>query len=331
MKKYAVILPLGLLLWASCEQNSVSDSIHPENQVVEVTFNLTLRQDVAEFRSTRGLPGGLPDEPISKNNEDAGGAEEEEGEETQPTVTLSYVDYAIYDAEGTYIRHERKEISVKPDGSASFSLQEAFTAGVYKICFLAHNVEGAQFSEEDNLVTFPTVSDTFWGNDEFEIDASLTNQEIPVSIRRAIAGVEFRPTDHVPEQIHHFNIESSGLYNTINLLDGIASDATTELNYSYIFKEEDREKLVSQTFYTFVPEKLPESDAACIDAVTISALTEEDGIERTRTIADIPIYRNKITRYTGTLYTPSIVDGELTVEIETEWDGYIDKELDSEE
>lgn len=80
-----------------------------------------------------------------------------------------------------------------------------------------------------------------------------------------------------------------------------------------------------------MPEKLPESDAACIDAVTISALTEEDGIERTRTITEIPIYRNKITRYTGTLYTPSIVDGELTVEIETEWDGYIDKELDSEE
>lgn len=331
MKKYAVILPLGLLLWASCEQDSVSNGTNPENQVVEVKFNLTLRQDVADFRSTRGLPDGLPDDPVSKN--DGEESDTDAGEEAQPTVTLSYVDYAIYDAEGTYIRHARKEIHVAPDGSASFSLQEAFTSGIYKVSFLAHNVEGAQFSEENNWVTFPTISDTFWGNDEIEIDASQTNQSFSVSIRRAIAGVEFCPTDQVPEQIHHFNIESSGLYNTINLLDGTVSDATTELDYSYIFKEEDRNPgtRVSQTFYTFVPEKGAEAESALIDAVTISALTEKDGIERTRTITEVPIYRNKITRYTGTLYTPSIVDGELTIEIETEWEGYVDKELDSEE
>ena len=303
MKKYAVILPLGLLLWASCEQDSVSNGTNPENQVVEVKFNLTLRQDVADFRSTRGLPDGLPDDPVSKN--DGEESDTDAGEEAQPTVTLSYVDY----------------------------LQEAFTSGIYKVSFLAHNVEGAQFSEENNWVTFPTISDTFWGNDEIEIDASQTNQSFSVSIRRAIAGVEFCPTDQVPEQIHHFNIESSGLYNTINLLDGTASDATTELDYSYIFKEEDRNPgtRVSQTFYTFVPEKGAEAESALIDAVTISALTEKDGIERTRTITEVPIYRNKITRYTGTLYTPSIVDGELTIEIETEWEGYVDKELDSEE
>ena len=80
-----------------------------------------------------------------------------------------------------------------------------------------------------------------------------------------------------------------------------------------------------------MPEKGAEAESALIDAVTISALTEKDGIERTRTITEVPIYRNKITRYTGTLYTPSIVDGELTIEIETEWEGYVDKELDSEE
>ena len=87
MKKYAVILPLGLLLWASCEQDSVSNGTNPENQVVEVKFNLTLRQDVADFRSTRGLPDGLPDDPVSKN--DGEESDTDAGEEAQPTVTLS--------------------------------------------------------------------------------------------------------------------------------------------------------------------------------------------------------------------------------------------------
>ena len=328
MRKHVAILSLGLLLWTSCEQDSFTETNLEEQEVI-VQFNVSLRQEISPFRTTRAIPGNAPEEPTPQKSETT----EEPGsgtEVTQPTTTLTFVDYAVYDAEGTYLRHARKEINVGPDGSAQFSLQESFTAGIYKISFLAHSVEDAQFSEETNVVTFPKINDTFWGNEEFEIEAGETNQSFSFSIQRAIAGVEFLPSDEVPEQVHHFNIETSCLYNTINLLDGTTSDATIPLNYSYIFTAEDRNPgtLVSQIFYTFVPEKDESAESSFIDAITLSALTEEEEIERTRILTNVPIYQNKITRYTGTLYTARIVDGEFSVNIDSEWDGYIDEVLE---
>lgn len=332
MKKNAVFLLFVLLFGASCQQESPNNESDSVVQEVVVQFNLALRQEITSFQ-TRAIPGNVPDEPTDQND---GDETDDEGELVQPATTLNYVDYAIYDSEGDFIRYARKDINVTPDGTAQFTLQETFTAGVYTVCFLAHSVEDAGFTQVDNWVTFPEVNDTFWGSDEIEIDATETNQSFNISIQRVIAGVEFNPTDPVPESVHHFDIETSFVYNTINLWDGtVAADKTIELEYSYQFTEADREEdaRVGHIFYTFVPENAVSDDAesALIDDVTISALTEEDRIVRTRIITDVPIYRNKITRYTGTLYTAKLVDTEFIIDIESGWDGYENEILPDEE
>lgn len=331
MKKYAALLICSLFAGTSCQPESISDEVEPIGQTIQVSFQVALREEVTPFRQTRNIPEGLPSDPVaSQAEEDEGNT----GETTQPTTTLSWVEYALYSTDGELIRHIREEITLTPDGTASFSLEDKLTPGTYKACFLAHSVEDATFSEEDNLMTFPEIQDTFWGADEFEINAGEADASVPVTLTRAIAGIEFSPTDDVPAEVHHFHIETSGLYNTINLLDGTSSSASIEIPYTYTFTPEDKEegKRVRQMIYSFVPAPEEEAESALIRTITLKAMQEDEELTpdpvRERTITNAPIYRNKITRYTGTLYTGGETLTDFILDLDTEWGETIEHPLD---
>ena len=63
--------------------------------------------------------------------------------------------------------------------------------------------------------------------------------------------------------------------------------------------------------------------------MSIAAKEKEGLIIRQKQINNIPIYRNRITRYTGTLYTPNITDTQFTLTINKEWGEYVEKDLDT--
>ena len=144
MKKYAALLICSLFAGTSCQPESISDEVEPIGQTVQVSFQVALREEVTPFRQTRNMPEGLPSDPVaSQAEEDEGNT----GETTQPTTTLSWVEYALYSTDGELIRHIREEITLTPDGTASFSLEDKLTPGTYYACFMAHSVEDATFSE----------------------------------------------------------------------------------------------------------------------------------------------------------------------------------------
>ena len=66
-----------------------------------------------------------------------------------------------------------------------------------------------------------------------------------------------------------------------------------------------------------------------INEMSIAAKEKEGLIIRQKQINNIPIYRNRITRYTGTLYTPNITDTQFTLTINKEWGEYVEKDLDT--
>ena len=330
MKKFAAFFIVSLFIGTSCQSESISEKVEPIEQTVSISFKVALREEITPFRQTRNMPEGLPSDPIASQAEDN---EEDTGETTQPTTTLSWVEYALYSTDDELIRHIRQEITLPPDGSASFSLEDELTPGTYKVCFLAHSIEEATFSEENNLMTFPQIKDTFWGNDEIEINAGDTNASFPISLSRAIAGIEFSPTDGVPAEVHHFNVETSGLYNTINLLDGTSTTASIEIPYNYTFIPEDKEegKRIRHLIYTFVPIPEAEAESAFIHTITLKAMPEDDITYppvRERNITDAPIYRNKITRYTGTLYTAGEANTQFILDLNTDWEEAEEHQLD---
>ena len=324
MKKFLAFGSAALLLiCGGCQEESIVNE-PVSAQPVSVRFALTLREDIKPFLRTRNLPGGLPGEPSAAN----ASPDEEETPSTQPVSTLSYIEYAVYNNDtDELIEHRRYEVDGQ-DGS--LQVQDELTAGIYKVCFLAHGVTDATFAEESSLVTFPEVEDTFWGFQEIEVDATQTDQSFSVGLARAVAGIELVPTDAVPEQVDQFLIETSGRYHQIYLLDGKTPAVTEAFSLTVAFEAEDKlpDTRVKHFFYSFVPEAAPEAASAFLDAMILTSQSGSGEVQRQRTITQVPLYRNRITRYTGTLYTPSIVDGLFDLQIDTNWGEYVDQVLE---
>lgn len=331
MKKSAfTVLCAGLfILFTACSDDNAPSKPEAESQPVVVKFQLALRQEVSSFQKTKNIPGNLPGDPTTKGDPETKPGDTGEGNEetATPVSSISFIEYALYkNDDNSFIKHLRKEVTMSDDSSVSFNLQDQLKPGTYKVCFIAHGIKDASFDESSGIVTFPDVKDTFWGNDEIEISATQTEQTFPITLKRAIAGIEFYPADPVPTEVHNFQISSSGLYNTINILDGISGEDKKEIQYSYIFTADDygKDKRISHFLYTFVPN----TEQAQIGQMTLKAQEKSGNVVRQKSITAVPIYRNKITRYTGTLYTASITDGDFQIHINTGWDGYVDKTLD---
>lgn len=324
MKKFLAFWSAALLTCGGCQEESIVNEPVSSARPVSIQFALTLQEDIESFPQTRNLPGGLPGEPSAANVS----PNEEETTPTQPVSTLSYIEYAVYNNDtDELIEHRRYEVNGQ---GGSLQVQDELTAGIYKVCFLAHGVTDATFAEESSLVTFPKVEDTFWGFLEIEVDATQTDQSFSVGLARAVAGIELVPTDAVPEQVDQFLIETSGRYHQICLLDGKTPAVTEAFSLTVAFEAEDKlpDTRVKHFFYSFVPEAAPEAASAFLNEMILTSQTGPGEVQRQRTITQVPLYRNRITRYTGTLYTASIVDGLFDLQIDTNWGEYVDQVLE---
>lgn len=329
MKKFVVLWWAGLLFCAGCSEESVVYESAEETSV-NVRFTLALRQDITPFQQTRNMPDEIPGEPAAAGDTSGETSGEEETTPTQPVSALSYIEYAVYDNDTEeLIEHRRYEVGGQ-DGN--LQVQDELTAGIYKVCFLAHGVAEATFTETGSLMTFPEIQDTFWGFQEIEVDATQTDQSFSVELTRAVAGIELVPTDVVPEQVDQFLIETSGRYHQISLLDGKTPAETAAFSLTVAFEADDKQPdtRVKHFFYSFVPEAAPEAASAFLNEMILTSQTGLGEVQRQRTITQVPLYRNRITRYTGTLYTPSIVDGLFDLQIDTNWGEYVDQVLEDE-
>lgn len=317
-----------LLCLTSCSEESVLEEPEIKNPVVTVKFKLALRQEISSFQKTKNMPGNLPAGPTTKVDENVTPSNPSEEEQATPTSDISFVEYALYkNDDNSFVKHTRAALTANKDGSYTTDLQDGIKPGTYKVCFIAHGIGAATFDESTGMMTFPKIEDTFWGNDELEVTAEEKEKTTTVELTRAIAGIEFKATDAVPSNIYQFTIASSGFYNTLSILDGSVGSNLIEIPYSYLFKSEDyaADKRINHIIYTFAPE----SGEAQINEMSIAAKEKEGLIIRQKQINNIPIYRNRITRYTGTLYTPNITDTQFTLTINKEWGEYVEKDLDT--
>ena len=83
-----------------------------------------------------------------------------------------------------------------------------------------------------------------------------------------------------------------------------------------MFTDDDREpgNAPVHAFYTFVPQ----GEENSLTKATLQALDAEEEPVREKEITDIPIYPNRITRYTGNLYTDGI-SASFDLNINADW------------
>lgn len=307
MKTTTLSVFVYLLCFAACSQST------PEPEVIRqkcsVQFYIQPTPEIVPFQPTKSIPGGIPPEPGTSTPEGDGEA----------SRLFTQIEYVVYDKESSEQIHKKQ---FTEDGNEDFGtfLYDEFEPGSYTVCMLAHSAQDISFA--DNTVNFDNISDTFFATREINIDGSQ-DQTVEIILRRIVSRVEFVATDDIPQPATLFHLQISGLYNTFDLLTGEAGNTPSEHSIQYRFTATDKlnNSKYKTSFLTLVPAGTP----ASIKEVTLETLDSDNNPLYTQTLKNIPLYANRTTRYTGTLFPTGLINGtfELSVENNGAWGGEV--------
>jgi hypothetical protein len=283
-----------------------------------VRFRIDRQLSIESFPETKNIPEKFPPEPVASKSV------EEEDKEEDVDCSFSLIEYAVYDAEADtmvhHIRFSREDETLDDFGCFIY---DTLKAGSYKICVLTHSIDEASLS--GNILSFPRIGDTFYGNAEVDINVNTADTERGIQLKRIVGMIEFVALDAVPEKVTSFRLDVQGRYDEVNLSSGEIVEKTVPYVANHTFDDSERGEEVFNThaFYSFVPQG---NDGKLPGTVTLTANDKDSKKIHERKINNVPIVANKVTRYKGILYTPDSIDGffDLTFENGGRWDNPIE-------
>ena len=242
---------------------------------------------------------------------------------TRASVPLSdqllRLSVAVFDSEGTKTKSVTQKASDDDFGTVGLALE----AGTYDIVAIAHNgTEGNATISSTERVTFASnkVTDTFAYFGKLTVGDEQISEELTMT--RRVAMVRFTATDETVNaaRIKFYYTGGSSTYSPA-LGYGCVNSKQTEYRDCI---DEDGNPVKVYEIYTFPHE---ESDEL---KVTVTPLNAE-GSAMTEYVFDaVPVTRNKITTWTGTMFDGSShgssQSGAVTFELDTEWSGVIEYE-----
>ncbi len=167
--------------------------------------------------------------------------------------------------------------------------------GKYKLLVLAHNADkNPATTDPEHIVFGKDVTDTFY---EFkDIDIQNTG-EIDVSLKRAVAKFQLVTTDVVPSGFSQIYCVYTGGGSTFDAVKGVGVNAGSQYKI-FGLSATDINKTKTLEIYTF---PRSENDSLNMLVETFNANNE---IHRKLSL-HVPIRKNMITRYTGSLFDES--------------------------
>lgn len=171
---------------------------------------------------------------------------------------------------------------------------------------------------DGTTISWTKPSDTFWASRSITIaPATATNQS--VSLQRVATRLRLTVTDEIPATLAQICITPSHWYYGINYLTGEATDdrqteRTINVPASYIGTTGQ----LYANFYSMSPSSAWQTD------ITMKAKDGDGGVISQIGIADVPLERNRVTNYSGPLFSASrtssvTADGEWGEEINGTW------------
>ena len=219
----------------------------------------------------------------------------------------SMTDLWVLDYIGTTLAQQIHQVSTDEDfGTPTLNL--AF--GNHHIYFIASRGSGATLSTENHTITFTRVLDTFYK--DYEIDVTATsNGSRSVTLDRIVTKLTTVITDAIPEGAATFNLTPEAWHYGIDYTTGLPISATA-----------------SQT----ITINIPSSEIGVTNEhLSIFGFSNEDEWTTNLTLeckkaagtilgsdvlANVPLKRNRITEYTGPLFSSN---GLTTVGLSSDW------------
>lgn len=167
-------------------------------------------------------------------------------------------------------------------------------------------------------ISWTKPSDTFWASRSITI-APSTSASQTVSLQRVATRLRLTVTDEIPATLAQICITPSHWYYGIDYLTGEATDdrqteRTINVPASYIGTTGQ----LYANFYSMSPSSAWQTD------ITMKAKDGDGGVISQIGIADVPLERNRVTNYSGPLFSASrtssvTADGEWGEDITGTW------------
>lgn len=265
MKKY--LLPLLAVAMVSCQKVSLYDEEETaeEPETKTVTFKVN-----GDF--------GTP--TFTRSSLSADGRE--------------MTDLWIFD----YIGDECVQMIHQDSGDDDFgepSLSLAY--GAHHIYFVASRGVDPDLNEDDHIIVWSNVRDTFW--QDYEVTISRTSDtEHDVTLDRVVSKLKVTVNDRIPEGCAKLIIEPAKWYYGLDYTDGsMAWESNDEISVSIPSNYIGTTGNLNASFFTM------SSDDEWTTNLTVTAVNGNNVILGTASITAAPFVANRATAYSGNLFS----------------------------
>ena len=216
-------------------------------------------------------------------------------------------DLWVLDYIGSTLAQQLHQTSDQDDfGTPTLSL----TTGSHHLYFIASRGSGATLSTENHTITFTRVLDTFYK--DYTIDVTATsNGSRSVTLDRIVTKLTTVITDAIPEDAATFNLTPEAWYYGIDYTTGLPISATASQTITINIPSSEigatNERLSIFGFST---------EDEWTTTFTLNCKKADGTILGSAVLANVPLKRNRITEYTGPLFSSS---GATIVSLSTDW------------
>lgn len=291
-----MIAVLCLTIFSSCS-NVENPITNPEKY--PVCYVLKQDFELYPFSKTRSIPDYRPTLPQTKT-------------ESDEAVLYNQIEYVVYDKESGAVVKSQTFTEENSDDFGVY-LYDELEAGTYIIVLVAHSSSDVVLI--GNQAIFSEVTDAFYATKEMTVGPENEETPVEVVLKRMVAKVEFVGTKTVPLDASLFAIEIDEQYNSTNLKDFNDVTARTLKKEYPLAGGASPEDALTYSFYTFVPEPL-QGDTSLLSGVKLITFNTNQDTLHTIRLNSIPVMKNRITRYTGSLYAPNSNSNTLELEVE---------------
>ena len=220
------------------------------------------------------------------------------------------INYAIYDGSG---KEESVVQNLGDEGYGSLSLY--LKQGIHQVVIIAHNGDASATITSPEKISFnnkvgPKMTDTFYYYGEINVGAQ--SQTYDIVLNRAVAMVRFDITDEIPQNVTQMKFVMTGGSSTLNAQTGFGCVKSTQTEIIEV------NGTSSFDLYTF-----PHSNTGEVK-VNVSALDENGNVVKEREFTQIPVTKNKITKYSGQFFaggTSAYTISNIDLQVEADWLG----------
>ena len=274
------ISPLFLLaLLTACTSETTQESVF-DGSPVEITFTVQGDFNLTTESFTRSLTA-----------------------DGKAMTDLWVIDYM----NGSIAQDVLHQVSSDEDfGSPTLNL----AVGSHHVYFIASRGQDATLDTDAHTITFGKVRDTFYMDYEINVTAT-SNGSRSVTLERIVTKLTAVITDAIPEGAATFNMTPSQWYYGWNYVAGTPTTATaSQAIIINIPASEIGNTDESLNIFGF------SSDAEWTTDIALDCKTSTGSILGTATIADVPLKQNRITTFSGPLFS---AEGVTTVSLSSDW------------